>query len=281
MALPLNCFVCGCARNCADELGGSFAAIERLTNYFQHAELFVVTNDSFDATAEILTDWAANRAWTAVFKADGLAPTIIGRSDRLPMLRNLCLFELRRRLESGRRFDLMIVLDFDGVNENLTLGSDFCDLLSSAPPDWGGIFANQRQAYYDVWTLRHPKWCPDDCWREMSRSMRLVPWPLRRRFGAAAWKRYVGMRQVKIAPEHGPIEVDSAFGGFGVYKTSSICNAWYSGRDRLGREVCEHVAFNFGVRRTGAKLYIMPALLNDAPIEHLAPGSGAVERPWE
>lgn len=31
----------------------------------------------------------------------------------------------------------MIVLDFDGVNENLTLDNDFCNLLSSAPTDWG------------------------------------------------------------------------------------------------------------------------------------------------
>lgn len=86
---------------------------------------------------------------------------------------------------------------------------------------------------------------------------------------------------MKIDPGHGPIEVDSAFGGFGIYKTSSLCDAWYSGRDSSGREVCEHVAFNFGVRRSGAKLYVMPALLNDAAVEHLAPGSGATERPWE
>ena len=175
----------------------------------------------------------------------------------------------------------MIVLDFDGVNENLTLDNDFCNLLSSAPTDWGGIFASQRQGYYDVWALRHPKWCPEDCWHQISQSTRFVPWPFRGHVWTAAWKRYVGQRQVKIDPGHGPIEVDSAFGGFGIYKTSSLCDAWYSGRDSSGREVCEHVAFNFGVRRSGAKLYVMPALLNDAAVEHLAPGSGATERPWE
>ena len=82
-------------------------------------------------------------------------------------------------------------------------------------------------------------------------------------------------------PEQDPIAVESAFGGMGIYKTSLLGNAWYSGRDNLGREVCEHVGFNFCVRQNGAKLYIMPALLNDAPAEHLAPGSRTARRPWE
>jgi hypothetical protein len=282
VALPFDCYICGLARDCAASLKGTLASIESLSCCFQRVDLVVVTNDSVDATSEILIDWAATRAWATVFNADGLAPTMIGRSDRMSVLRNFCLFELRRRTESGRHFDLMIVLDFDGVNENLSLRNDFCDLISNAPNDWGGIFANQRQGYYDVWALRHPKWCAEDCWHQVSRSTRgFVPPLFRRRLWVAAYNRYVGRRQVKIEPQHAPIEVDSAFGGFGVYKTSSLGDAWYCGRDGSGREVCEHVAFNFGVRRSGAKLYVMPALLNDAPVEHLAPGSGAAERPWE
>ena len=166
------------------------------------------------------------------------------------------------------------------------LGNGFFELFSGAPPDWGGIFANQRQAYYDIWALRHRKWCPEDCWQQVGRSQPVGRFrrffsPMRGVPGVEAVERYVGRRQVRIAPEHGPIEVDSAFGGFGVYRTSFLCNAWYSGRDAAGREVCDHVHFNSCVRRAGGKLYIIPALLNDAPAEHLAPGSGATARPWE
>ena len=99
MTLPLDCFICGLARDCANALQGSLASVERLSACFQRVDLVVVTNDSVDATAEILTDWAATRAWATVFEVDGLAPAIIGRTDRLAMLRNMCLFELRRRME--------------------------------------------------------------------------------------------------------------------------------------------------------------------------------------
>jgi hypothetical protein len=282
MTLRLDCFVCGLARDCEDALRRSLESVARLRDCFDSLDLVVVTNDSADATGEILADWAATREWVTVLRLDGLASAIIGRTDRLAMLRNACLLEFRRSMDSGKKFDLMIVFDFDGVNHSLTVGKDLSDLLSAAPTDWGGIFANQRQAYYDVWALRHPKWSPDDCWQQVRRWTRFgfVPEPFQGRLRWAAVERYVGRRQVRIDPSHGPIEVDSAFGGVGIYKTCFLRNAWYSGRDSTGREVCEHVWFNSCVRRSGGKLYIMPSLLNDGDTEHLAPGSGAVEQPW-
>ena len=298
MTLLLECYICGLARECAPSLPRSLASVEGLSACFQHADLVVVTNDSTDETSEILTEWAATRAWATVIEVDGLASAILGRTDRLATLRNMCLFELRRRMEFGKRYDLMIVFDFDGVNENLTAGDEFCHLLLGAPPDWGGIFANQRQAYYDLWALRHSRWCPEDCWQEVGQSLQVWPFlprsfgrplrpfrkllrPIRGQAEAAAVERFVGQRQVKMVPGQHPIPVESAFGGIGIYKTCLLGNSWYSGRDNLGHEVCEHVAFNFCVRRAGGTLYIIPALLNDAPLGHLAPGSGAENRPWE
>ena len=286
MTLPFSCFICGLARDCAGALSGSLRSVERLVGCFQHADFVVVTNDSDDATAQILTDWAATRRWVKVLNVDGVASAIVGRTERLAVLRNFYLVELRRRLKAGCRYDLMAVVDLDEVNQNLSVGAELGDVILQAPVDWGGLFANQRQAYYDVWALRHPRWCPDDCWQSVAKFQQIGwgDWHFLRRFqtqaGVAARRRYVGERQVKIDPEDEPIEVDSAFGGFAIYKTSALASSWYSGRDSAGHEVCEHVAFNLGIRRIGAKLYIMPALLNDSPAEHLVLGSGSVERPW-
>ena len=192
----------------------------------------------------------------------------------------------------------MIVFDFDGVNENLTAGDEFCDLLSSAPPDWGGIFANQRQAYYDLWALRHPRWCPEDCWQEVGQSLQVWPFlpksfrrplrpfrkllrPIRSKAeadcgGAVRWT-----TPSEDSAGHDPIAVESAFGGIGIYKTSLLGNAWYSGRDNLGTKCASMLRSIPVFVALGATLYIIPALLNDAPLEHLAPGSGATDRPWE
>ena len=78
------------------------------------------------------------------------------------------------------------------------------------------------------------------------------------RKNSAAVKRYIGERQVRIAPNQHPIEVESAFGGIGIYRTAALHSAWYSGRDRVGREICEHVAFNFGVRQAGQNFTSCP-----------------------
>jgi hypothetical protein len=240
-----------------------------------------VANDSTDGTSEILARWAAGSPSRTVFRAEGMATAVAGRTDRLATLRNLCLLEMRRRIEGGRRFDLMIVFDFDGVNRDPNLAGALRNAIATAPSDWGGLFANQRQAYYDIWALRHPKWCPGDCWQQVRKSVRFVRGPLRRRAEVAAVERYLGMRQVRIRPDEPPIEVRSAFGGLGVYRVSALDGAWYYGRDRTGRELSEHVVFNSCVEHCGSKLYIVPGLLNDAPPEHLARCAGREARPWE
>ena len=72
------------------------------------------------------------------------------------------------------------------------------------------------------------------------------------------------------------LEVDSAFGGFGIYKLSYALN---SKNPYLGSqvkvltdensqvnifrwEVCEHVQFNIGIRNIGGRLFIKPDLIN-------------------
>jgi hypothetical protein len=241
----------------------------------------VVTNDSMDGTGEVLARWAADSASKTVIHAEGIATAVAGRTDRLATLRNFYLSEMRRRMEAGRRFDLMIVFDFDGVNKEPDLAGALCNAVTTAPSDWGGLFANQRQAYYDIWALRHPKWCPGDCWEQVRKSVQFVRGPLRKLAQEYAVERYLGMRQVRIRPDEPLISVQSAFGGLGIYRVSALDGAWYCGRDKAGREVCEHVLFNSCVNQRGSKLYIVPALLNDAPPEHLARCAGREVRPWE
>ena len=72
-----------------------------------------------------------------------------------------------------------------------------------------------------------------------------------------------------------PIEVNSAFGGLGIYKLNFILN---NPNPYLGSKVkileispqinfckvqiCEHVHFHQGIRALGGKLVILPELIN-------------------
>ena len=206
--LKLNCFICGLARDCAEALPASLHVLDHLARCFEKVDIVAVTNNSVDRTSEILTCWAAGSPSRTLLRTEGLATAVPGRTDRLATLRNFYLLEMRRRIEAGNRFDLMIVFDYDGVNRRADLADALANAVTAAPVGWGALFANQRQAYYDIWALRHPRWCPDDCWESVHQSLRFVPWRWRSRVKEAAIARFLGARQVRIPPSVPPIEVE-------------------------------------------------------------------------
>ena len=136
---------------------------------------------------------------------------------------------------------------------------------------WDALFANQRQAYYDIYALRHPLWCPSDCWQEVARA---TTFPFRNKKLTAATRTFVYDRQFQISPFTPPISVYSAFGGLAIYRREALRHCWYGSRDRLGRRICEHVVLHQQMLSNGANLFIAPTLLNDAPAEHLGATSG-------
>ena len=87
-------------------------------------------------------------------------------------------------------------------------------------------------------------------------------------------KRHIHSRQYRIPPEHPWIPVRSAFGGLGLYRSVALDGHWYDSGPRYGRPVCEHVRLHQRMVDVGARLYIVPELLNTAPPGHLGPGSG-------
>ncbi len=114
--------------------------------------------------------------------------------------------------------------------------------------DWAAIFANQSEKYYDLWALRSiDNWLNFDCIKCLHKTK------------DDDYCR--GSRIKKINSNEKPIEVLSAFGGLGIYKTKYLKNAeYYGGHDN--DEECEHVKFHEYIRMNKGKLYINPAMIN-------------------
>ncbi len=259
--------IIGVARNCAEGLIATLPRLSRLASTFRSANFVIAANDLTDATGEILRDWARMRDDLRLIAFDGLVDNVPKRTARLATIRNLCRSYLHHDECDRPSHDFLVVADLDGVNANLVDDPEFSAVIDNAPSDWGALFANQRQLYYDIWALRHPVWSPDDCWGQVAKASR-------RRFNRKsaekeALDRHVYGRQIHIAPHDAPIPVDSAFGGFGIYRSSLLKGALYRGLTPSGEEVCEHVYFNAAIRSNGGALYIAPGLLNDTPSEHI------------
>jgi hypothetical protein len=266
-ALP-PIFICGLVRNAAAPLRQTLGAIKAIEDNCESSFVLVVTNDNFDETDAILRAWKNSSADHDVLWLDGLEKAFHERLDRIAIARNFCLQRLRACPEV--KFPLIMVVDFDGPNTHLS-ANNVLETTCNANFQWDGIFANQRQAYYDIYALRHDQWCPSDCWEEVRRA---TTFPWRNRKARVAIEKFVHRRQFRIRPEHPPIAVRSAFGGLAIYRTDAIRGLWYASREKDSRLTCEHVLFNALLRERGGKLFIVPSLLNDAPMEHLGPLSG-------
>jgi hypothetical protein len=264
----------GLIRNGGPDLGAELTRFEALLSAFPAARLIIATNDNQDGTDAELDAWAAKSPNHVLLRFDGLARAIPDRIDRLAVVRNLCLAAIREH----HACDFMVSLDLDGPNVRLSVGS-IGEVIERWPAGAAAVFANQRQAYYDLYALRHPSWCPSDCWLEVTADLNRTPRLLRRLFAdrrrRQAVSRRVWSRQYRIEPETPPIAVDSAYGGLGVYRMSALAGCWYGSRLPSGAAVCEHVGLHAQLRTAGGQLYILPWLLNDAPDEHLGPESGA------
>jgi hypothetical protein len=243
----------GIARNCGHALPRLLQTIEAVGTDLRDWTYVFLESDSYDDTLDVLRQFDIKHQCGFVRSYGTLRKRYPARCDRLAFLRNACLRLLE---DSGGldRFDHCVVLDMDDVNHDLD-SERLLQLLSEGGDDWGGLFANQSERYYDIWALRHPEWSPDDC----HARVRNRPQGMSER---EATRRFIEARMIRVPPEAERIEVESAFGGLGVYKSAFLKGCSYSGRDQNGEAVCEHVPFNAHVRANGGTLFVEPSLIN-------------------
>jgi hypothetical protein len=180
------------------------------------------------------------------------------RTDRIAHARNTCLEALR----SDPRYadvDHLVMADLDGMCRDLTAEA-LRSCWSLAVP-WDAVCANQGDYYYDVWTVRHPLWCPGDAWHDRNDLVPLIG-------ETEADNVAIFSRMIHIARDAAPIEVDSAFGGLAVYKRAALDGVQYAGHAKDGRTASDHVAMNLAMRERGRRIFIHPGLINANKTKH-------------
>jgi hypothetical protein len=261
--LSQTVLIAGVARNCAGTLQATVQRLTATLPAFTTVRWLVVESDSTDNTVAVLQQLAQTVPGFEYRSLGALAPQMPERTERLAHCRNVYLDHLRQLNlaavgDQGQQVPYLVVVDLDGVNDALTpeaLMSCWAP-KTAADSDWAACCANQRGLYYDIWALRHPQWCPGDCWEESS---------FLQRHGTStgsAHKAAVYSRMVNIAPQSSWLAVQSAFGGLAVYRTAAIQHARYVGMTPEGRAVCEHVAFHAGILAGGGSIFINPQLIN-------------------
>lgn len=268
---------CGVVRNGGSALQATLDGLEAVRSKFLDTKFIIVTNDNTDSTDEVLDKWAnMSPKRNIVVRIDGLLEAFPNRIDRICAARNFYLRKVQIEAKEAH-WEYCIVVDLDGPNESLD--PNWFHDLEKFPVAWDAIFANQKEAYYDVYALRHDRWCPQDCWVEVESSISRI---IKRIPKVRSWVRrnlvnkLVFARQHKIVRTHPPIKVNSAFGGLGIYRVQALNGIYYGSRRANNYVVCEHVVLNEAIAKRGGNLYVAPNLINGAPKEHLGKNSGGV-----
>lgn len=252
--------VIGAARNCGAYLPRVQVNIARMLARYDDVRFVFAVSDSTDETLPSLERWV-RRGNGRVLPLGSLEPTLPVRTMRIAAARNACMEEVRA---SYADYDHLLVTDLDDVLAGPIHPGIFHDAADwlDASAERAAVFPNSLPRYYDTWALRHERWCPVDCWH-----------PIWERDAAESYEaakiREVLLRQVAIPTSLPPIPVQSAFGGFGLYKLSAALGGTYRALDTRGRPTCEHVSFNLSITRAGGRLFIIPALAVQAAAEHL------------
>lgn len=263
--------VAGCARDCAPFLPQVFANIDLLGSLVADVAYLFIENDSADSTKSRFADYSSGKSNFRMLSLDGVSRILPQRTMRLAMLRNT-IREYIRAWNEVHDFDYLVLLDMDGVNAEAWNPAHLRAALEwlDERVDTAGIFANQKVCYYDMWALRHDRLCPGDIWEAVFDTQVASACT-----DAEAFERAFRSRTFDLPIDSTPVEVESAFGGLGIYRLQDylLNPAQYSGdKVKVWRkqanfmiarwQQCEHVSFNRGFSELGKRLFILPTLVN-------------------
>lgn len=230
------------------------------TSFIDFAEVywFLVESNSSDNTLEILGQIKNHNARFDFVSLGNLNNPEEPRTVGMALARNRYLEEIRSQTRYSK-IDYVVVADFNNSNKDLNVEAVRSCFLST---NWDVCTANQDGPYYDIWALRHELWQPNDCWRQLEFFKKYVRFPEKALFMA------VNSKMLLIPKKSEWIEVDSAFGGLGIYKAKIITQAKYRGVDSKGLSVCEHVTLHQELRAQGYRIFINPSLINIGLNDH-------------
>ena len=256
---PRVVLITGCVRDAAATLRSDVQRFQQALCEVPEVRWFLVESDSEDDTPSVLAALAEEMEGFGFSGLGQLRGRWPDRTQRLAHCRNHYLSELRSPRHHD--VDVVVIAEFDGVCKTF---SQEAWRSAWVRDDWAVCTANQNGLYYDIWALRHPEWCPDDCWQRfrLLRAAGMVP--------TEALHQAVHSRMIRIPVDSDWIEVDSAFGGLAIYRRTALLAGLYQGIDTDGRRVCEHVTLHERIRADGGKIFINPRLINTGLTAHSA-----------
>lgn len=259
----------GTISNAGKRLERDLRKVIRACEGLELVEIFLVESDSTDNTVAILKKLQSSLKNFNFLSLGKLSGNFPNRIDRIRHCRNAYVWHLREFIAKSK-VDYVLVADLDGMQSGITVEGIQSTFIRD---DWGAVVANQSGGYYDLLALRHKTWCPNDVFVELRAtqlkiSAQSINKPdiimiIRRRLELdRARVNVIYSRMLRIMRSQDWIEIDSGFGGLGIYRAQLFEKFDYSLSDGGMSFESEHVAFSRKIRDSGQTIFINPKLIN-------------------
>jgi len=260
----------GTISNCGDKMNRDLLRVYSALQPFGSIETFLVESDSVDQTKFKLNELAAKDESFKYVSMGNLKSEIPERIERIRFCRNQYVKYIRKNI-SKRNWDYVVVADLDGMNSAISPRGvrSSLELLKTH----NAVFSNQTFGYYDLLALRCPSWVTSNLIKEVYESLEYMP-KSKTKFPLFAEseiflaqdkvRKEIIYKRMRVIPRSGlPILVESAFGGFGIYRSEifKLFNYDSIKPNELGE--CEHLALHARCRENGYSLAINPAMINN------------------
>jgi hypothetical protein len=250
--------VVGIVRNVQGDLKTDIDRIKSSLSDFAKIRWFLVESDSSDLSVDALEAASQSEENFHYISLGNLEERFGSRTERMAFARNRYLHELTDN-SVFNSVTYVVIADFNNLNSQISR-----DSIRScwSHNDWDVCTANQSGKYYDIWALRHQLWSPNDCWEQHAFYRKFMRNPEKALFVA------LHSRMIHIPEDSEWIEVESAFGGFAIYKKDHLLRARYLGIKSDGQVVCEHVLMHEQMRLEGSRIFLNPRMINMDYTDH-------------
>jgi len=198
-----SCLICGCVKNCEKHLDKVFDNIKKIQSIFDKTKIIISFDVSQDFTLLKLT------RLKNIFDID-----IIINKDNLSSIRTVNIERARNKIinkiyNEYTDYEYFIMIDMDDVSAK-PINVEVLKEALDKNIFWDGLFFNNEN-YYDFWALNFKDF-QYSCWH------------------SSDVKKLINIMNEEFKKEcinKEFIECQSAFGGFGIYKTEKFKNCFY------------------------------------------------------
>ena len=260
----------GTVSNVAKTIEKELKVVLKALSIFDFVEVFLVESDSTDDTVKILSNIKLNNSNFKFITLGKLKGEYPNRIERIAYCRNIYVKYIREQNDI-LEWSYIAIADLDGMN--FKLSKKFINSCFVKELNWDGVMANQKFGYYDIYALRAKNWVEQDCFYELEinkKKSMIQSKNSNNLFNAVSLfiesdklrKKYIYQKMKKITMNSEWVKVNSAFGGFAIYKPwiFKICTYGTGNGPVLESE---HVGFHECATKKGAAFYINPKLINN------------------